>query len=248
MSAVQLRLLPIGILISGIVALLAQPSLSNLIPGRLVENPCSNGVWAWRPAAIASLHESHTPYIFQGLFFVANGREQYQFQGVKPFRVQESSCDLVLTYRFDDLVPVEMVAARFRVHRRVWQDELNRVAGLQVDFDSPSAGLGAYAEWLHDLRNVLRNETAVSITGLPDWLVSAPPQELQALASQADFIAFMMYRGTTPVQAPSSYYTVLGKSDMRFKLGLLPTQDRDQQIAQVRDAPGYLGTSIFITK
>lgn len=243
-----MRLLFTGIITSGIVALLMQSNLGNLIPGMTTENPCGNGMWAWRPAAIESLHEDHTPYLFQGLFFVASGTEQYQFQGVRPFRVQKSTCDLILTYRFDDLVPVEMVAARFRVHRRVWQDELNRVAGLQVDFDSPSAGLGAYAQWLHDLRNVLPIETAVSITGLPDWLVSAPPQELQALASEADFIAFMMYRGTTPVQDPASYYTVLRKSDVRFKIGLLPTQDRDQQIAQVRNSPGYLGTSIFITK
>lgn len=246
--AANMRRLLIGWIITGIVVVLVLTSANKLRLANIPRPPCEDGIWAWRPTAIESLHEEQTPYIFQGLFFIANDTEQYTFQGVKPLRIQRSSCELVLTYRFDHLVPVEMVATRFRVHQRLWQNEGNTVAGLQVDFDSPSAGLGKYAQWLHDLRYVLPEGASVSITGLPDWLVSSPRPELQALASKSDFIAFMMYRGTTPVKDPETYYAELNPSDIRFKIGLLPTQDRNQHLAQVWNSSGYLGVSTFVTK
>lgn len=225
---------------------LAHTSLSQMNSPRLDKTACEDGIWIWRPSAISSLRETDTPYIFQGLFSIAENREIYQFQGVRPFKVQRSECDLVLTYRLEDLVPAEMVTARYRVHRKVWQKKGNRVAGLQIDFDSPSAALDDYAKWLHDLRNTLPPDTSFSITGLPDWLVSAPKDELNSLASKTDFIAFMMYQGTSPVANPAAYYAALRRSNVKFKLGLLPHQD--QNLAQISHLTGYVGTSIFITE
>ena len=221
---------------------------SSDLPSQLGEASCKNGIWAWRPSAIGDLREIDTPYIFQGLFWITNDREVYEFQGIKPFPVRESDCDLVLTYRLNDLVPVEMLTVRYQVHRKAWENKGNRVSGLQIDFDSPSAGLGKYAQWLNDLRSALSTDTSVSITGLPDWLISAPVNSLKLLAAQTDFIAFMMYRGTTPIRDPAVYYAVLRRSNLKFKVGLLATQDRDQHLAQVQKLPGYIGTSIFITK
>ena len=227
---------------------LAYAGLSQINTPRPGKTPCEDGIWAWRPSAISKLRETDTPHIFQGLFSIADNEEIYQFQGVRPSQVQRSECDLVLTYRLEDLVPAEMITARYRVHRKVWQKKGNRVAGLQIDFDSPSARLESYATWLRDLRSTLPSDTSFSITGLPDWLVSAPENDLQSVALQTDFIAFMMYQGITPVRDPSPYYAALRSSNLQFKIGLLPTQVKDQYIAQIRDLPGFIGTFIFITE
>ena len=56
-----------------------------------------------------------------------------------------------------------------------WQAAGNHVAGLQIDFDAATRGLGSYAAFLAQLRRRLPGHYRLSVTGLMDWSAHGDP-------------------------------------------------------------------------
>ena len=69
------------------------------------------------------------------------------------------------------------------------------VLGLQIDYDCATTKLTQYGNWLVLLRENLEETTSLSITGLGDWLVSAPLSDQEHLFANTDYVAFMLYSG-----------------------------------------------------
>lgn len=53
-----------------------------------------------------------------------------------------------------------------------WKEAGIKLAGIEIDFDAPTAKLVEYQQLLRTLRQNLPAELKLSITALPDWLNS----------------------------------------------------------------------------
>ena len=67
---------------------------------------------------------------------------------------------------------------------QLWQQQGVKVTQLELDYDCASSQLGAYANWINELRQALPQTLALSITALPDWLGKPGWHELQQQADQ----------------------------------------------------------------
>lgn len=102
-----------------------------------------------------------------------------------------------------------------------WRMAGNRVAGLQVDFDSATRGLSGYAGFLSRLRRQLPPIYRLSITGLLDWSAGGEPGALAALAGVVDEIVVQTYQGTRTIPGYGSYLASLRRLQMPYRIGLV---------------------------
>lgn len=80
---------------------------------------------------------------------------------------------------------------------QLWQQQGVKVTQLELDYDCASSQLGAYAAWLKELRQLLPQTLALSITALPDWLGKPGWHELQ---QQADQFTLQVHSVLSPQQ------------------------------------------------
>lgn len=79
---------------------------------------------------------------------------------------------------------------------KTWRQHGLTPAGLEIDYDSPTARLAGYALFLQRLRPLLPPDLPLSITGLPDWLNSP---DLDRLLEQTDDFTLQVH-GLAPSQ------------------------------------------------
>ena len=208
----------------------------------------ADGVWLWSAdRAQMELAVTGELYVFQGQVYQQGTEPTYRFEGVRPDPGRWPGRPVVLVYRFDALTEPAPLVHLVLAQRRDWDGgDRARVVGVQIDFDSPTRRLDAYATWLTDFRARLPADLGLSITGLGDWLVATDPAALTRLAAPVDFIAFMMYHGTAPVPEPARYVAGLRRAGVAFKLGLLPQQLDDPLFRRARRATTYRGDLVFL--
>jgi hypothetical protein len=80
---------------------------------------------------------------------------------------------------------------------QLWQQQGVKVTQLELDYDCASSQLSAYASWIKDLRKLLPQTLALSITALPDWLGKPGWLELQ---QQADQLTLQVHSVLSPEQ------------------------------------------------
>jgi hypothetical protein len=80
---------------------------------------------------------------------------------------------------------------------QLWQQQGVKVTQLELDYDCASSQLGAYALWIKELRQVLPQTLALSITALPDWLGKPGWSELQ---QQTDQLTLQVHSVISPEQ------------------------------------------------
>ena len=201
--------------------------------------------WLWPGAAARRCAGNARVYLLQGHFH-RTGR--FEAQGPPPGRAPRAGRELVPVYRMDRLPANGALAAVATPVMDAWRRRGWQVTGVQVDFDSPTAKLARYARWIR-----LENERfahagrdgITSVTGLGDWLVSARPADLRALARAAGVIAFMFYHRGRGIEPLGGYVDALARSGLDFRLGLLPAQAHARGFDALRTAPGYRGDIVF---
>lgn len=220
--------------------------LSAISSALAIPNGQTSAYWIWGNTVPENVRFSKNLYTYQGVFDVVGNRKIYRFEGLTPRLIDGYAGRLILTYRLESLVPPEMVVSRFIAHRQAWKRHGVFVDGIQIDYDSPTAKLREYADWLVLLKNAVGNGTPISITGLGDWLASSSPSHLKELSSKVSFIAFMMYHGSQPLKRLDNYTFRLARLSLPFKLGRLQTQSYAKEFESVHLAPGYQGEIIFV--
>ncbi len=80
---------------------------------------------------------------------------------------------------------------------QLWQQQGVKVIQLELDYDCASSQLGAYALWIKELRKLLPQTLALSVTALPDWLGKPGWPELQ---QQADQLTLQVHSVISPEQ------------------------------------------------
>ncbi len=78
-----------------------------------------------------------------------------------------------------------------------WQDAGVKVAGVEIDYDSPRSQLPLYQVWLKQLKTNLPNDLPLRITALPDWLLAG---EFPDLLSAVDGITLQLHSILSPEQ------------------------------------------------
>jgi len=208
-------------------------------------NGRASAYWIWGNVVPVKASSAKDLYVYQGVFNTVRGHDIYNFEGLSPRPIANYSGKVTLTYRLESLVPPAMVFSRFVAHRQAWRRHGIFVDGIQIDYDSPTGKLLKYSNWLALLKNIVGNNVPVSITGLGDWLASAPSSHLKELSQQVSFVAFMMYHGSHPLQNINNYTERLAKLALPFKLGRLQTQSDVKIFERVPQAQGYKGEIIF---
>lgn len=78
-----------------------------------------------------------------------------------------------------------------------WQDAGVKVAGVEIDYDSPRSQLPLYQVWLKQLKTNLPPELPLRITALPDWLLAG---EFPELLSAVDGMTLQLHSILSPEQ------------------------------------------------
>jgi hypothetical protein len=184
-------------------------------------------------------------YLLQGNFLkTPSGQTDYQHKGLYPHPLKAQKVFIV--FRLRGMVDAGTVASAYRGLVRQWSEHQVVIAGLQLDYDAPSRGLPGYAAFVDKVRSGLSKGTFLSVTGLADWVVSAPKQDLKILARSCDEIVFQLYHERHPVPYPERYFKALAAFPEPFKIGLLETDiGNETRAGRLTDNPSYRGIIHF---
>ncbi len=211
-------------------------------------NALETAYWIWagiEPGRLsAEKWRSSDLFVHQGFIDTSHGKPIFSKRGLSPHRIPSERLRIV--YRLNGLADAAGIAWLYQRQKFLWEREGNKVIGIQLDYDSPTTKLGRYADFLNELRRDLPPGTELSITGLGDWLASSDWAVLSRLSDTVDFVAFMLYHGNQPLRPIDKYATILSRFSRNFRVGLLPFQAGDKRLAGITDAPGYMGTVVFL--
>lgn len=101
-----------------------------------------------------------------------------------------------------------------------WQAAGNSVAGLQIDFDAATKGIGGYARFLSGLRAQLPPQYKLSITGLMDWSANGDPQALVQLRAVIDEVVVQAYQGRSTIPGYEAYFAKMDAFPIPFRVAL----------------------------
>lgn len=205
-------------------------------PGPAIER----SYWIWNANDLDYAAADAGLILYQGnadadWHFHARGVSAYPLAGSGP---------VTLLFRLYKLGPPEDVAARYRSLKRRWASHGVAVAGLQIDYDSPSSRLPEYRRWLIRLRAQLAGEP-VSVTSLVTYVFDAP-QALERLAGVVDYLAMQLYAGYVPHDNIRSVVRFLRTSAIPHRIGitLSPEFPPDAELC----GRYCLGVSVFLNK
>lgn len=199
--------------------------------------------WLWagvRPQPV--LDKARMIYILEG---EVRGSGQPRLISLRPAAPQIRHAELWIVYR------VETIDWNERIYQQVlrdlarWRGAGNRVAGVQIDFDAATKGLGGYADFLRTLRERLPRDNALSVTGLLDWSSQGDSADLNALAGVVDEVVLQSYQGRRTITGYEGYLASLSRLDMPYKIGLVQNGEWKAPVALTRD-PDFKGYVVFL--
>ncbi len=126
-----------------------------------------------------------------------------------------------------------------------WQGAGNRLAGVQIDFDSSTRGLDRYAAFLKQLRGGLDPRFRLSITGLMDWSANADPSALAALKGTVDEVVVQSYQGRATIPGYQTYLARLARVPVPHKVALVQGGEWTEPTALKTD-PLFRGYVVFL--
>lgn len=166
-------------------------------------------------------------YIYQGNIERANNHYFFVSKGIQPSPLPTGINSIVLVLRMHHLPTPDSLIDVYQQRKAHWAEHSVSVVGLQLDYDSPSAKLSAYARHLRAVREKLHAvhpNAEFSITGLGSWMVDTDSETLTSLHSSVDFVAYQLYRHRTPIKHLGRYLTKLENLSHPFRTGLLSQQ------------------------
>jgi hypothetical protein len=207
-------------------------------------------VWqrSWTPAVVAAVDRSEG--LIGGWHVLAAEIEPQGTLGtVTPdwAAVMRAGVPVTAVLRADGRLDIAAEAALPRVIDAVVA-AAPRIAGIEIDYDCPTAALPAYTAFLRQLRTRLPRHYAVQITALPTWLDAST---FPALARAADALVLQVHavadprRGLfDPAQALEWARQMSRVSSARFTLALPAYQvrvgwDGDRLSSVVGEAPVF---------
>lgn len=198
--------------------------------------------WIWSGIDLPSGHEEKNLFLYQGVF---SKNDTFMRRGLYPHRLNAKR--IYLVFRLEAINKQEAVFNTIMHVVSRWEQKRLSISGIQLDFDCPTLKLADYSAFLNGFRAMLPPEYRLSITGLGDWLSSAPAADLKRLIWCADDIVFQLYAGPKYVENISEYISRLRKFRHAFRVGLLDGSTENESILQtLRTNPNFGGCIYFI--
>ena len=202
--------------------------------------------WIWAGITPAEAPPGAELIVYQGHFLRAEGQWGFQHRGIYPSPVEQSHIQVVL--RMHELPPPEYIADVVLQYMADWRRHSVAVTGVQLDFDSPSARLQRYVDFLRAVRRELPAHLTYSITGLATWLLDADASTLKALHDSVDHVVYQLYAGRELHDDPQPYLDFLSRNPHPFKIGLLSHRKAINGIDNVYPNPAFRGIVYFIQR
>jgi len=203
--------------------------------------------WLWAGITAKEAPTNSEFYVYQGVITRVKNNLAYQRIGLYPHPLKSQK--LYLVYRLEGSLPdATAVVAIFLSGATKWQRHYLKVDGLQLDFDSPTAKLVTYGDFLKKIRQQLPKQYALSITGLGDWVINGNKQLQQSIATVTDEIVFQLYQGRHPLPDMQNYIRALKNYPLPFRIGLLVGFPDKKHIAFLSKNANFFGPIYFIQR
>jgi hypothetical protein len=211
------------------------------VVGLAAQASVSPDIWIWPGAYRAQVDAVIDRSVFV-LQRHVDKDHRYSARGPSPspWRVR----DLTLVFRLQARPAARQVLREFQQLRLQWEKHGVRVAGLQLDYDSPTNKLDQYRQDLNELTKILQSEAPelrLSITGLTDWT------QLENFGMNKNIqVYFQLYKGSKEHSESEMNLNRLARADFPFKIGLLPKQTlRPDQLSLLNRNPNFRGFAEF---
>jgi hypothetical protein len=196
--------------------------------------------WLWAGVEPQSvLVQAKTLYI---LAAEIKGGPKAEYVPLRPATPRVRHAKVWIVYRVESLNWSADVLPRIRRDIDGWRAAGNDIAGVQIDFDAATRGLGGYAEFLKRLRGELPPGAGLSVTGLLDWSSGADSPALNALAGTVDEVVLQTYQGRATIEGYEAYLRRLDAVNLPYRIGLVQGGDwrSPQSLANDPDFRGYV--------
>lgn len=140
---------------------------------------------------------------------------------LRPQAPRIGHAEVWLVVRTERLDWGEVVYRRLLADAARWEANGTRLAGVQVDFDAATKGIGGYAAFLADLRRRLPPRYRLSVTGLLDWSAHGDPAQLAGLRGVIDEVVVQTYQGRRTIPGYEAYMAGLMRLPLPYKVGLV---------------------------
>jgi Protein of unknown function (DUF3142) len=199
--------------------------------------------WLWagvKPQNI--LARAKTIYILQGEI---RASEHPRISARRAATPKVRHAEIWLVYRVETLDWGPEIVGQMATDLKRWRAASNHVAGIQIDFDAATNGLGRYALFLKNLRSALPDDCKLSVTGLLDWSSRGNAQGLNQLAGIVDEVVLQNYQGRQTIPGYRAYMDGLKRIKVPFRIGLIQN-GAWQAPASLGHNPNFRGYVVFL--
>ena len=116
-----------------------------------------------------------------------------------------------LVWRLEALVPINLIRREIKSALNFFSGVGVHVEFLVIDYDSPSIGLYAYADWIDVLRSE-QLQLPVSVTGLVSWSIDNP-DGFELLIGAAEAVSVQLYQGPKRVDLHDNLVMAMERYD-----------------------------------
>ena len=174
--------------------------------------------WLWAGVSPPpALEKAKSVYVLDGE--IRQGAPRYI--PLRPSAPRTRQPEIWLVIRTDTMAWPEGAVEGIAGRADGWARNGNRVAGVQIDFDARTRGLGDYAAFLEKVRRALPQRYRLSITGLMDWSANGDPQALLKLEGVVDEVVIQTYQGRDTIWGYERYFDRMRAFPIPFKVGLV---------------------------
>jgi hypothetical protein len=199
--------------------------------------------WLWAGITANDAPPHSNLYVYQGQIT----EKTYERLGLYPYPIDHKN--LYLVFRLEGNLPeATRVVEIFMNNEAMWEKHSVKLTGIQLDFDSPTAKLLIYSDFLHEIRKQLPKQYKLSITGLGDWAIHGAKETMHLIANNTDEIVFQLYQGRTQLTSIASYISGLKKYPYPFKIGLLHNNKSVVEISELNSNANFKGIIYFIQR
>ena len=226
----------------------SQSAAENATSTNIIDANHYDAFWIWGDISSAPyLAKAKEIYVLQGEVKIERNTKKSILipQGVAVLRVPHQKVWLVFRNHHLNWQDHELDKILKRVHQ--WENNDNKIIGIQIDFDAKTKNLKEYALFLQNIRLQLPKQYQLSVTGLLDWTNIQDTETLRLLRNNIDELAIQTYQGSKTIPNYQNYLKKVTKLNLPYKIGLVQHGDWNRPLSFKND-PNFKGYVVFLLR